>query len=231
MVSLYTIQNHIQKIEKAESHEEKMYQILQIYVELFPVSNATLSRYSTLGYLGEGIISLSSNELVYISEMRDDIRSLPIIESSIRERKAKFCTGIDCLKLTSSKYIIASNVHSIIVVPICNGTTVIGFICSTQFLEGTHFGEALLSSFTHYGKLIGKFLEESDLPRPSMGLTKRELEVMRRISWGERAKEMAISMEISELTINQYVKSSIKKLGAQNRAHAVGLLLRKGILS
>jgi DNA-binding CsgD family transcriptional regulator len=44
-------------------------------------------------------------------------------------------------------------------------------------------------------------------------------------------KEMAATMEISELTVKQYVKSAIKKLGAHNRSHAVGELLRKGIIS
>ncbi|MDN3016991.1 LuxR C-terminal-related transcriptional regulator [Paenibacillus sp. BSR1-1] len=31
-------------------------------------------------------------------------------------------------------------------------------------------------------------------------------------------------MDISELTVKQYVKSAIKKLGAQNSTHAVGEL-------
>lgn len=41
---------------------------------------------------------------------------------------------------------------------------------------------------------------------------------------------MADSMTISELTVKQYVKSAIKKLGAQNRAHAVAELFRKELL-
>jgi DNA-binding CsgD family transcriptional regulator len=62
-------------------------------------------------------------------------------------------------------------------------------------------------------------------------LSKRELEVMRKISWGESMKEMADAMDISELTVKQYVKSAIKKLGAHNRSHAVSELLRRGIIS
>ncbi|MFD2970395.1 LuxR C-terminal-related transcriptional regulator [Peribacillus deserti] len=34
-------------------------------------------------------------------------------------------------------------------------------------------------------------------------------------------------MGISELTVKQYVKTAIKKLGAHNRSHAVGELVRK----
>ncbi|MDQ0270406.1 response regulator transcription factor [Cytobacillus purgationiresistens] len=97
--------------------------------------------------------------------------------------------------------------------------------------KGTTIDEDMLSSLTLFGKLVGKFVEESDLPSQGTGLSKRELEVMKRISWGERTKDMAAAMQISELTINQYVKSSIKKLSAHNRAHAVGLLIRRGILT
>jgi DNA-binding CsgD family transcriptional regulator len=59
----------------------------------------------------------------------------------------------------------------------------------------------------------------------------RRLEVMQRISRGESTKEMADYMYISELTVNQYVKSAVKKLNAKNRAHAVAELMRKGIIN
>ncbi|MFJ9500680.1 response regulator transcription factor [Brevibacillus centrosporus] len=59
-------------------------------------------------------------------------------------------------------------------------------------------------------------------------LSKRDLEVMRRIAWGENTMEMADSMSISEFTVKQYIKSAIKKLGAQNRSHAIGEMYRRG---
>ncbi|GLB60507.1 hypothetical protein NCCP133_26390 [Cytobacillus sp. NCCP-133] len=57
------------------------------------------------------------------------------------------------------------------------------------------------------------------------------MEVMKRISWGESIKEMADSMYISEVTINQYIKTAIKKLGAQNRTQALAEMFRKGMIS
>ena len=54
---------------------------------------------------------------------------------------------------------------------------------------------------------------------------------MRNISWGKSTKEIADKMNISELTINRYVKSAIKKLGTQNRVHAVGELFRRGMIN
>nr|WP_232233752.1 LuxR C-terminal-related transcriptional regulator [Bacillus sp. J33] len=42
---------------------------------------------------------------------------------------------------------------------------------------------------------------------------------------------MADSMYISEVTINQYIKTAIKKLGAQNRTQAIAELFRRGMIS
>lgn len=104
-------------------------------------------------------------------------------------------------------------------------------ICTTEFSEDTFLDEQAISSLTDYGRLVGKYMEQSDAIKASPNLSKRELEVMRKISWGDSMKEMAATMDISELTVKQYVKSAIKKLGAHNRSHAVGVLLRKGIIS
>jgi DNA-binding CsgD family transcriptional regulator len=218
------------KLEEALSHEEKLYKILEVYLSLFPVKNAYLFRFSPLGYLGEGIIHLTSTGLVHINDIRDDIRTLPIIYSSILERKAKHCSGLELLKQTSSKYVIGSTVHSMVVIPICFSSVVIGYICSNEFLDGAVMDEKTLTALTEYGRIVGKFMEKSRRQETQV-LSKRELEVMKKISWGESTKEMAAAMDISELTVKQYVKSAIKKLGAQNRSHAVGELLRRGVIN
>jgi DNA-binding NarL/FixJ family response regulator len=229
--SQHTLMEKIVQLEEAASHEEKLYKILEVYMSLYPARNAYLFRYSPLGYLGEGVLMVNSTGIVYINEIRDNVRTLPIIYSAILERKAKYCSGIEFLKQTSSKYILTSNINSMAVVPICFSSVVIGYICSTEFSEDTFLDEQALSSLTDYGRLVGKYMEQSEDLKESPNLSKRELEVMRKISWGESMKEMAATMDISELTVKQYVKSAIKKLGAHNRTHAVGVLLRKGIIS
>lgn len=229
--SQHTLMEKIVQLEEAASHEEKLYKILEVYMSLYPARNAYLFRYSPLGYLGEGVLKVNSTGIVYINEIRDNVRTLPIIYSAILERKAKYCSGIEFLKQTSSKYILTSNINSMAVVPICFSSVVIGYICTTEFSEDTFLDEQALSSLTDYGRLVGKYMEQSEDLKESPNLSKRELEVMRKISWGESMKEMAATMDISELTVKQYVKSAIKKLGAHNRTHAVGVLLRKGIIS
>ncbi|WP_342601807.1 helix-turn-helix transcriptional regulator [Peribacillus sp. FSL E2-0159] len=231
MVSYSTIQESIQGLGSISSHEEQLFKILEIYMELFPVQNSYLLRYSPLGHLAEGVIFLDSTGGVHIGEIRDDIRSIPIIFSAISEKKAKFCKGLEYLKQMGTKYTIPSNFNSLLVVPICFGSFVFGYICSSDFEEGTMIDDQLLSSFTLYGKLVGKVTANWNNEEGMQFLSRRELEVMRRISYGESTKEMSDHMKISELTINQYVKTAVKKLGANNRSHAIGELFRKGIIS
>ncbi|MEH7505076.1 helix-turn-helix transcriptional regulator [Neobacillus drentensis] len=231
MVSHYTIQQSIQRLESFSSHEERLFKILEIYMELFPVLDSYLLRYSPLGYLAEGVIFLNSTGGVHIGEIRDDIRSFPIIFSAISEKKAKYCTGLEYLKQMSSKYSITSNFNSLLVVPICRGRFVFGYICTSEFEENAIIDDQMLTSFTLYGKLVGEVITSLNNEDSIQILSRREFEVMRKIASGESTKEMSVSMEISELTINQYVKTAIKKLGAKNRSHAVGELFRNGIIS
>ncbi len=231
MTNSFTIQEQVRQLENYSCHEEQLVKTLEFYMDLFPVLDSFLLRYSPLGYLAEGIISINSSGMNHIREMRDDIRSLPGIYCAIRERKAKFYTGIEVLKTATSKYIFDSNVTSILIVPICFGSVVTGYICSNKFIKGTIFDDKLLSLITLYGKLVGKIFENSGSLEKTEILSKRELEVMKRIAWGESTKEMAYTLGISELTVKQYVKFAIKKLSAQNRAQAVAELFRKGILS
>ncbi|MGG0718594.1 LuxR C-terminal-related transcriptional regulator [Robertmurraya massiliosenegalensis] len=227
----YTISNELRELECAPTYEDKLYKILETYMKLFPVKNSFLFRYSHLGFLGEGIISINADELIHIRDIRDDIRSLPIIYSALYERKAKYCSGIDYLRQVNSKYITSSNVNSLAVIPICFNSVAIGYICTNEFNKEALIDQKLLASLTTYGHNVGKILERShDLIKTRL-LSKRELEVMKRVSWGESTKEMANIMNLSELTINQYVRAAIKKLGAQNRVHAVSILFRNGILS
>ncbi|MFF0827557.1 helix-turn-helix transcriptional regulator [Brevibacillus sp. NPDC003359] len=50
------------------------------------------------------------------------------------------------------------------------------------------------------------------------------------MSWGESVKEMADWMGISEFTVQDYIKSALKKLGVQNRAQGVADAIRQRII-
>jgi DNA-binding NarL/FixJ family response regulator len=61
-------------------------------------------------------------------------------------------------------------------------------------------------------------------------LTPRELDVLRCIRDGQRNKEIAGTLEIAETTVNFHIKNLVDKLGAKDRAHAVTIAVRRGLL-
>jgi DNA-binding NarL/FixJ family response regulator len=61
-------------------------------------------------------------------------------------------------------------------------------------------------------------------------LTPRELEVLERIREGNKNKQIAYQLGISEATVNFHIKNIVDKLQANDRTHAVTLALRRGLL-
>ena len=62
-------------------------------------------------------------------------------------------------------------------------------------------------------------------------LTKRETEILTYIAEGNSNKEIAHILEISEQTIKNHVSAILRKLNANDRAHAVALALQSGWIS
>lgn len=61
-------------------------------------------------------------------------------------------------------------------------------------------------------------------------LTARELEVLRLVADGQRNKQIADQLAISETTVNFHMKNLVDKLQANDRTHAVMIALRRGLL-
>ncbi len=108
MSNLYTIQKRFDTVQSYANHEELLIHILQVYLDSFPIKDAYLLRYSPIGFVAEGIIFLNESGGSHIGEIREEIRSFPIIYAAIEDKKAKFCTGMDYLKNISIKYSIPS---------------------------------------------------------------------------------------------------------------------------
>ena len=62
-------------------------------------------------------------------------------------------------------------------------------------------------------------------------LTERELEVLRAASRGERSKEIALHLGISERTVKAHLDSVFNKLGVDSRAAAVATAIQRGLLT
>jgi len=67
-------------------------------------------------------------------------------------------------------------------------------------------------------------------PNEVSPLTDRELEVLRAVALGERNKEIAHKLGISERTVKAYLTSIYSKFGVDSRAAAVAIATQNGLL-
>ena len=61
-------------------------------------------------------------------------------------------------------------------------------------------------------------------------LTERELEVLRGVAQGERSKEIAFRLGITERTVKAHLASIYNRLGVDSRAAAIAVVAQRGIL-
>ena len=61
-------------------------------------------------------------------------------------------------------------------------------------------------------------------------LTTRELDVLRHVSDGNRNRDIAKRLFISEETVKVHIKHIMEKLGASDRTEAVTIAVRRGII-
>ncbi|MBZ5752680.1 helix-turn-helix transcriptional regulator [Metabacillus rhizolycopersici] len=231
MLNESTIHEYISNLNKASTHEEKLNRCTKGLLELFPIQEAHLFRYSPLGNIAEGILKIDSSGLHYIGHVRDDLRNLPPIYSSLRKRRAMYISNEEFFEKYGSKYTNPNEKNDHIIIPICFSSTPVGYFIGRELPKNFTCDEKLLSIITLYGKLVGKIIESNKEGQSIGKLSKRESEVMQRISCGESIKEMTKSMGISEYTVKDYIKSAIKKLEVNNRVEAVAELLRRGSIS
>lgn len=66
--------------------------------------------------------------------------------------------------------------------------------------------------------------------KKGMGLTPRELEILRWISHGKTASEIALIVSVSEHTVNSHTATILKKLDVVNRTQMVAKALREQII-
>lgn len=231
MSNILDIEKYMSKVECIESHEDKFIMAIRGLTELFPLQDAYFFRYSPIGFLSQGIIYLDEQgQIESISSVNDDLRSLPSILSSIQNRRAAFISNESYLT-HSSKFPFKALVPSMMIIPVCLSANVAGYIISTHFPNNFSVNEELLSLLTFYGKRFGKLFEKNFVFHPQYSLSKREVEVMQQLAYGYSVKEIAYTLTISEHTVQDYIKSAVRKTKAKNRLHAVVVLIRKGIIA
>lgn len=61
-------------------------------------------------------------------------------------------------------------------------------------------------------------------------LSEREVEVLKLVMWGNRNRDIADRLSISEETVKAHMKHILQKLGAADRTEAVTIAARRGII-
>ncbi|MEP7059253.1 MAG: response regulator transcription factor [Actinomycetota bacterium] len=77
--------------------------------------------------------------------------------------------------------------------------------------------------------VVEQLRERSGMPLASAGLTAREEEVLRAMSTGTSAEEIARALGISTQTVRSHVKNVMAKLGVHSKVEAVTFALRTGL--
>jgi DNA-binding NarL/FixJ family response regulator len=88
-------------------------------------------------------------------------------------------------------------------------------------------GEAVI-----HPSLTRAFIEEAQYieHKPEAQLSRRESEILQRIAWGATTKEVAHELGISPHTVKTHLERIFEKLGANDRAQAVAIALRRRLV-
>ena len=80
--------------------------------------------------------------------------------------------------------------------------------------------------------LTRAFIEEVQYVdrRPEAPLSRRETEILQMVAYGSTTKEVAHDLGISPHTVKTHLERIFEKLGANDRAQAVAIALRKGLV-
>lgn len=90
-------------------------------------------------------------------------------------------------------------------------------------------GETLLKPEI-IARVLSKAGDMSASAAASTSLTERELEVLKAVAQGERSKEIAVRLGISERTVKAHLASIYNRLGVDSRAAAIAVAAQKGWL-
>jgi NarL family two-component system response regulator YdfI len=90
-------------------------------------------------------------------------------------------------------------------------------------------GEMLIKPET-LTRLLTHVETSSDTPANTGGLTEREREVLAAVAQGERSKEIAVRLNITERTVKAHLASIYNKLGVDSRAGAIAVAAQRGLL-
>lgn len=222
------IYDYIDSLQAINNPLEKLEKILKGCIEFFPFKRASIFAYSPLNYYGEGIMQIDHGRVTSMSYIREDVRKIPPIYFSLKNNQPHLIKVDPNGQNFPLRYIQNFQLSSLLIVPISYKKSVIGSVLIDHYNENESLEKYDSTMLYHYFQVAAEALYPASSPQKI--LSRREREVLQRLSYGYSLKEMADKMGISEYTVRDYLTSVNRKLGTRHRAEAVGVAMRKGLI-
>jgi len=217
------VDRFMQTLARYERHEEKVMAGLRGFFRFFPFKRLFLFSFSPINFVGEGLFLLDADGNIYSMEhIKQDVRNIPPIYEAIRNKRAN---------VVSMRERQHKEAPAFIIVPLWIGPLVLGCVLIDGYQGEGQINESLVESIDEYFRLGVHTIAAEYFDEEGKRLSKREIEVLERLSHGWSTKEMADMMGISEFTARDYISSAMKKLGAKHRAQAIAEAMRMGLIS
>ncbi|AQQ52754.1 helix-turn-helix domain-containing protein [Planococcus lenghuensis] len=224
-----TIERFAHSLTAIPDQEAKIKAALQGFFSFFPFSRLSLFSYSPLNFIGEGLFFFTADGRIdSAGQIREDVRTIPAIHEVIRRKRATYVELKAEVSIFPEKYVEQFALSSVLIVPLWQGPTVIGCVFIDRYSGEMPFGEGMIQGIEEYFRLVSAMIGSSG---ESAKLSRREVEVLEKLSAGHSTKEMAVLMGISEFTARDYISSAMKKLNVRHRAQAIAEAVRSGLIS
>jgi DNA-binding NarL/FixJ family response regulator len=110
-----------------------------------------------------------------------------------------------------------------------------GFLPKTSTADQLAAALRAVAAGEHYvhprlAAAVLRILRQREGSRIESGLTERELAVLRLVADGKTNGRIAESLDVAESTVKTHVARILQKLAATDRAHAVALAFRRGLI-
>lgn len=144
--------------------------------------------------------------------------ALPNVEIVIMTDRLNSAKALEAIEAGATGYIFKD-------IPAANLTTALRSVCNGRAVLDPAIARMLMDRLSQLSRDGHTRQVEAE------GLTQRELEILGELTRGSKDRQIAAKLTIAEGTVKTHIGRILKKLGCQNRTHAVAYVLRKGLIS
>ncbi|WP_018133456.1 response regulator transcription factor [Effusibacillus pohliae] len=211
------------------------------FVTHLPFRRCAVFAYNSNNY-GQGITGFQV-DVRQIQSITEKVERVPAINKAVLTKQPYYTAK--ALNEFPRQYVEQFRLLSTVVIPLLNDSQVVATViadCGENVyfqIDPNTLAKAKIFG-SDAGKMFKHFLSLRRPPIPALPpaeqavaahpLTAREIEVLALMAEGLTMKEIAHHLHISEFTVRHHISSITQKLGAKNKAQAVALAVRQGVI-